>query len=119
MGSEFRSPAHALGFLAGRNSAWQPHADVYRTRDGWIIKFELAGVRPEEVQVAVHGNRLVLSGQRRDVRLEQTQQSHSLEISYNRFERSIELPCQLESVHISTDYRDGMLIVRLAMREPS
>ena len=26
--------------------SWNPNADVYRTREGWTVKFDLAGVRP-------------------------------------------------------------------------
>ena len=36
-----------------------------------------------------------------------------MEIVYNHFERTIELPSELEAMNIATDYRDGMLIVRL------
>src|SRR5262249_44515665 len=31
---------------------WQPRADVYRMPDGWLVKLELAGVRPDDVQLA-------------------------------------------------------------------
>ena len=31
---------------------WRPAADVYRVRDGWLVKFDLAGVRPEDVEVS-------------------------------------------------------------------
>lgn len=117
MASPFGPMAHPFSLPGGPSSSWQPPADVYRTREGWLIKFELAGVRPDEVRLSVQGCRLILSGQRRDIRIEQTQYSHSLEISYNRFERSIELPCDLEPLQIVTDYRDGMLIVRLVLQE--
>src|SRR5919205_684335 len=33
---------------AGREAVWRPRADVYRTPDGWLVKLELAGVRPDE-----------------------------------------------------------------------
>ena len=40
---------HAL-FLPGAEAyegpaPWRPHADVYRTSNGWLVKFELAGTR--------------------------------------------------------------------------
>lgn len=95
---------------------WQPPADVYRTPDGWLIKYELAGVRPEEIKLTVEGRSLVLRGVRRDICIEQGQRSYSMEISYNSFERAIALPCELGCLDISTDYRDGMLLVRLMTR---
>ena len=71
---------------------WQPPVDVYRSPRGWLLKFDLAGVRPEDVQVRIAGSRVTVSGVRRDWILEQGYSYHSMEISYNRFERVIELP---------------------------
>ncbi|MBV9126219.1 MAG: Hsp20/alpha crystallin family protein, partial [Planctomycetes bacterium] len=45
---------------------WRPAVDVYRTRQGWRVKFELAGVRPEDITLTVHGRRLTVQGVRRD-----------------------------------------------------
>jgi HSP20 family protein len=95
---------------------WQPPADVYRTAHGWMIKFELAGVRPEEIKLTVSGQSLTLRGVRRDICMEEGQHSYSMEISYNEFERTIDFPCDLERVDVATDYRDGMLLVRLTTR---
>ena len=38
---------------------------------------------------------------------------YSMEISYNRFERTIELPCHLKSPRIALEGRNGLLIIRL------
>ena len=91
---------------------WRPPADVYRTSQGWLIKFELAGVRPEEIRLVAGGRKLTVSGVRRDVRVEEGQCSYSMEISYNRFERTLELLAR-RVVSPGTDYRDGMLMVWL------
>lgn len=94
---------------------WRPAADVYATRRGWLVKFDLAGVRPQEIELVVRGRKLTVRGVRRDCVLEEGHRCHSLEISYNRFERTIELPRELEAAHIATDYRDGMLLVHLLL----
>lgn len=96
-----------------RRVDWRPAADVYSTPHGWLIKFDLAGVRPQEIEVLARGQRLTVRGLRRDCTLDEGHRYHSLEISYNRFERTIELPCDVEATQISTDYRDGMLLVYL------
>ncbi len=104
-------------FVAAREpyvtSLWQPPADVYQTERGWIVKFDLAGVRPDDLELTVYGRRLTLRGVRRDWTARECQHAYSMEISYNRFERSIELPCDLDSFRIMSEYRDGMLIVSL------
>jgi HSP20 family protein len=92
---------------------WRPAADVYRVHDGWLVKFDLAGVRPEEVRMSVCGRRLTVEGCRRDCQIEDGQQHYFMEIAYSHFERTIELPRELKQARISTEYRDGMLFVRL------
>lgn len=92
-------------------SCWCPCADVYRGRDGWLVKFDLAGVRPEDVNVRVESNRLWITGVRRDFSVLDDQQAYSMEISYNRFQRSVELPISLENASLHTEHADGMLLV--------
>jgi HSP20 family protein len=95
------------------HAPWEPSADIYRTRDGWLLKFDLAGVRPEDVAVSVRGRRVSVSGVRRDLAVEEGCSYYSMEISYNRFERSIEMPVDLESARITLEARNGLLLVRM------
>ncbi|HMF20269.1 MAG TPA: Hsp20/alpha crystallin family protein [Gemmataceae bacterium] len=93
--------------------AWQPSADIYRTSHGWLVKFDLAGVRPEDVQLSVEDGRLVIRGMRRDRIIEEGCYCYHLEISYSHFERSLALPCDLEGADIVAEHREGMLLVRI------
>jgi HSP20 family protein len=96
---------------------WVPAADVYQISSGWIVKIELAGVREEDVAVAVEGNCLYIEGRRTDWVVEQAERCESLEITYSRFERRIELSSALERCRVVTEYRDGMLLVTLVSEE--
>jgi HSP20 family protein len=95
--------------------AWQPRADVYRGRHGWLVKLELAGVRVEDVHLTLAGRRIIVEGVRRDFSIREGQRTYSMEIAYNRFERAIDLPCDVEKARIVTEYRDGMLLILLHM----
>lgn len=95
------------------NIAWNPRADIYSCEEGWLIKIELAGVRMEDIKLTTEQNRLIIEGTRRDMLIKEVQKSYSMEISYNRFQRTIELPSTLDEAKIITKYQDGMLIVRL------
>jgi len=99
---------------SARQQDWQPPVDVYRTRTGWLVKFDLAGVRPQDVEWSVGGNLLTVRGVRRDCLLEEGCSHYRMEIAYNRFERQIEIPGNLTAARITTEHRDGMLIVRIA-----
>ena len=92
---------------------WCPAADVYRTQDGWIVKVDLAGVKPTDVDITIDGRVLRLSGSRRDGTCGEGVSHYQLEITYSRFEKMIEFPRSIEHASIERDYRDGLLIVRL------
>jgi HSP20 family protein len=95
---------------------WRPSADIYRTRDGWIIKYDLAGVKPEDIEIAIQDSTITVSGFRRDWKLEDGCTYYAMEISYNRFERTIELPCVLDGAEMRMEAREGILMVRLLCR---
>ncbi len=102
-----------------RSHFWLPAADVYEIASGWIVKLELAGVRPADIDVTIEGNVLRIRGRRRDWIVQETQCCRSLEISYERFERRFELSGGLEHGRIATEYRDGMLLVKISTEEPA
>ena len=100
------------------DTCWCPSVDVHRGRDAWLVKFDLAGVRAEDIQLQVQGGQLCVSGVRRDLSLLDDQQVYSMEISYNRFFRRVSLPVDLTQAEIRNEYRDGMLMVLIMLRGP-
>ncbi len=100
-------------FQSEERAYWRPSVDIYQTRNGWLLKFDLAGVRPEDVNVEVRGCRITVSGVRRDLFAEEAGSYYSMEIAYNRFERTVDLPCQFANPRISLEGRDGILIMRV------
>jgi HSP20 family protein len=92
---------------------WCPAADVYRTSDGWIVKVDLAGIRPEDIKITIDGGLLRISGSRRDGICGEGVSHYQLEITYSRFEKMIQFPRSIEHASITRDYHDGLLILRL------
>ena len=92
---------------------WCPAADVYRSRDGWIVKVDLAGVKPADVEVTVDGDLLRINGSRRDATCGEGISHYQLEITYSRFEKMIRFPRSIQQASIDQDYRDGLLILQL------
>jgi HSP20 family protein len=116
MGVYMRNPLRSLdALLAGEPFAtrWQPAADIYRTADGWLVKVELAGVRPDEFEVRFAGQQLILRGRRRDWQIHDAGQCQSLEIVYDEFERRFDFPIDLTAARVETEYANGMLLLRI------
>jgi HSP20 family protein len=117
MAGDFIRVKHSCFFLpAGQSadsSAWQPPADIYRTRIGWLVKFDLAGVRAEDVRLTAQDNRLTVRGVRRDCCLEEGHSYYQMEISYSHFERSVTLPVALDKAALTLENRDGMLLIHI------
>jgi len=107
---------HVLFLHAARppkKDAWQPRADVRRMPGGWLVKFELAGVRPEDVRVTVREGSLLVQGTRRDESRCDGLNFYRMEIAYSHFERILELPGISEAADISATSLGGMLVVRI------
>lgn len=97
---------------------WRPSADVHRIPAGWLVKFDLAGVSLNELQVSLAGCRLTVRGHRRDWLIPESSRCFSLEIAYSAFERTLEFPCEVAQARMEWEYRDGMLLVRLYTENP-
>jgi HSP20 family protein len=122
MSDDFIRLMHSLFLPAAqscREARWSPAADVYQTREGWLVKLDLAGIRSEDVQVQVKGRRLTVCGQRHDCILQEGASHYRLEIAYSHFERSLDLPDDLERASLRTEYRDGMLLVHITRKNHS
>ncbi len=100
-----------------RGRVWRPAADVYRIEDGWIVKLDLAGISPDDLEIEISGASLRVSGCRRDTFYGEGITYQQLEITYSRFERTLHFPCSIEGAHLMRDYRDGLLILHLKSEE--
>lgn len=99
------------------SSVWVPHVDVYHKASTWLVKCDLAGVRPEDLTIAARDSRLMISGVRRDSLAERGWNHYSMEIPYSRFACTVTLPHELDKARLESEYLDGMLLVRVRFAE--
>lgn len=71
---------------------WVPNTDMYTTDNGLVIKVELAGMRSDNLEITVEGNRLRISGNRPDGCRASKASFLVMEINYGPFESVLELP---------------------------
>ncbi len=95
---------------------WQPAADVYETEKAIVVRLELAGVVPGEVQVSVDGEILRIRG-RREPRLDaDAQRLHQMEIAFGPFERALRIGIPFDRERVSAQIEEGFLRVTLPKR---
>jgi HSP20 family protein len=93
---------------------WLPAADVFQTPEGWLVKVELAGVSPEDVEIDIQGNVLYIAGTRRDRSCAATGFSyHQMEITYSSFEKTLQFPAPIEGARVEHNFENGLLIIKL------
>ena len=92
---------------------WNPAADVYRSSDGWVVKVDLAGICSDELEIEIRDSTLSIRGCRRDTHYREGFIYQQMEITYSRFEKSIEFPAPLEGATVKRDYTDGFLIINV------
>jgi len=88
---------------------WIPNTDVYVTEGILVIKVELAGMRREDLELTVEGNRLMISGQRPDSGRNTKCKFLVMEINYGPFECVIEIPPGYDLTEAKAAHQNGFL----------
>ena len=96
---------------ASGQTHWIPNTDVYVTEGQLVIKVELAGMRREDLELTVEGNRLMISGQRPDGGRGAKCKFLVMEINYGSFECVIEIPEGYDLSQAKAAYQNGFLRV--------
>ena len=97
--------------------SWAPAVDIFEQDGHIVLKAELPGVDPKDVEVRVENNVLTLRGERKLDNEVQKENYHRVERAYGSFSRSFTLPSVVDTEKIKAEYRDGVLRVNLPKRE--
>ena len=96
---------------------WVPPLDVSETKNDLIVKAELPGIDPKEVEVTIANGVLTIKGEKKQEKEEKGENYHLMERSYGAFSRSIRLPSDVDEGKIKATYKDGILKVVLPKSE--
>jgi HSP20 family protein len=97
--------------------SWAPPVDIYETEDAIVLKAELPGIDPKDVEVRVEDNTLYLKGERNYEKEVNEQNYHRIERSYGSFARSFSLPNSISAEKVKAEYKDGLLTLTMPKRE--
>lgn len=97
----------------GGEMAWMPKIDVKRAGDDVVVRAELPGMRPEDVDVELQDNILTISGERKQEEQRENEGWLIQESNYGSFERSLSIPEGVDAGAISANFDNGVLEVRV------
>ncbi len=101
---------------------WAPAVDVLQRDGDLVVRAELPGVRPEDVDITLQNRVLTISGERREEQEEERGGYYVRERRRGSFSRSMTLPEGVDEDSIRARYENGVLEVPIegaaAVREP-
>lgn len=77
---------------AAQPARFAPDFEIRETKDGFLFKADLPGVKEKDLEISITGNRLTISGKREAEKDESTDTYYACERSYGAFTRAFTVP---------------------------
>jgi len=101
-------------------NTWVPPVDIYQSGDQeLVLKAELPEMTREDIDITVENGTLTLKGEKKLTADVKDEQFHHMERRYGTFSRSFSLPQAVDVAKVSAEYKNGVLTVKLPLREES
>lgn len=123
---EFRRMQHYINsvfdshFSSSYRHGLYPKANFYDKNDQYILEFELAGVKKEDINVSIEKENLltVEGNKKREVKTTNRSQLRE-EIYFGKFKRIVELPQNSDSERIDVKHNNGILTITIPKKVPA
>ena len=110
-------PFRDFGFTTPNNS-WMPPVDIFQTGEHeLVLKAELPDMSRDDIEITVENFVLTLKGEKKISNDVKEEQYHHVERRYGSFSRSFSLPQTVDPNRVSAEYKNGILTVKLPLRE--
>ena len=101
---------------ANRDS-FVPSIDISESNDQFMISAQLPGMKKEDINISLENGRLSLSGERTFKQEEEGKTFHRVETKYGSFNRSFQLPDNVDEDSIQASYENGLLNITINKQE--
>ncbi len=91
--------------------------DISETEEAFEVEAALPGVKPDDVEVQVHGDTVTIKGKAKEEADEKGKDWLRRERRYGVFARSFTLPTDIDAENASADFENGLLKLRLPKSE--
>jgi HSP20 family protein len=105
------------GPVAARGTPFPP-VNLYESKDGYVLTAEIPGVKSEDIEVSVEGDKITIGGKRAiEYPSDGSTSLHRRERQSGSFRRAFSLPEPTDSEKVEAICRHGVLMVRLPKEE--
>jgi HSP20 family protein len=94
-------------------AGFAPSFEIKETKDGFVFKADVPGVKESDLEVTTTGNRLTVSGKREAESRKHTDTYYTYERSYGEFTRSFTLPEGADMSSVHADLKEGVLTLSI------
>jgi HSP20 family protein len=96
---------------------WQPAVEISETETEIIVKAELPGIDPKNVEVNVTGDVLTIKGEAKAEQEDKRRNYYRRELRYGSFQRMIALPIEVKGDETKATFRHGILEIKVPKAE--
>jgi len=110
-------------FAAGVPSPWAletsnfvPAFEIKETKESFLFKADMPGIKESDLDVKLAQNRLTVSGKRESEKSEKGETYYTTERSYGSFTRTFALPEGVDAERVRAELKEGVLSIELPKR---
>ena len=124
--AEFEKMRHEVDMLTrgmlparqgGDRATVYPALVISEDEHNVYIEAEIAGIKPENIEISIEGEMLALKGERKPAEADEKVSYHRREIEYGKFSRAISLPVRVILDKTAARIADGILHITLPKAE--
>jgi HSP20 family protein len=107
------------GRLSRQSSGGEPALESYVANGKLIVRADLPGIDPKDVEITATGDQLTIRGKREQQSEEKGRDFIHREVAYGSFERIVKLPSGVNPDEIKASYNNGVLELTVPLPEQS
>jgi len=92
---------------------WAPCMDVSETKEALVVKAEVPGLDPNDIQISLQEQYLTIKGEKTRETTNKEERYHRVERFYGNFARSVRLPVGVDGSRVTASFKNGLLTVTL------
>jgi HSP20 family protein len=102
---------------AATSGVWYPAVDILESKEAYLVRAELPGMKKEDINLELKEGTLTLTGERKSTKPAEGVEYRTVERLNGKFVRSFTLPETVKHDGIQATYKDGILEIHVPKAE--